>query len=315
MTVILLILKIIGIILLILLGLLVFLILAAVFYPVGYRITGSFEEEKEFQIRLHWLFYLACFRFRMMQEEQRAVLYILGIPKQIYPVIEKKEKHRRKQKRSGKTHIEEMADADTRVDEEEELSPTMQITSISGEEKAALSENALEGPEQTIALVQSRIEIPKQRSLIRRMLKKVKDKIQKIKYFFRVLPDKFKALYSNFAEWKRILTDETNKASVKLIWGEIKYLAFHYKPKRLKADICYGLGDPALTGKSLAILSMIPFLYRKKVQIVPDFETEKLFVKGNLDARGHIRLFHLIRSGLHIWKDDNCRKLIRKLRQ
>lgn len=290
MTVILLILKIIGIVLSFLIGLLVLLILAAVFYPVGYRIAGNFEDKKEIHFRFHWLFYLICFRFWMVQDEQRAVLYILGIPKQIFPAVEKKEKH----------HT---------------LSRTMQITSVSEEEPTVLSENDDGVPDRTAASERNKTDFSKQSSLLGRFLKKIKRIFQKIKHFFRVLPDKMKAVYSNFAEWKEIITDEANKASVKLIWGEIKYLAFHYKPRRLKANICYGLGDPALTGKSLAILSMIPFLYRKKVQIVPDFETEKLFVKGNMDVRGHIRLFHLFRSGLHIWKDDNSRKFIRKLRQ
>lgn len=249
----------------------------------------------------------------MVQDEQRAVLYIFGIPKQLYPVVEKKEKHRRKKNREDDSEETDDAEADVSAGEQE-LSPTMQITSISGEEPEVPPEDTVL-PDRKAAFKQSRTDFQDKTSFFGHFLKKIKHTFRKIRHFFRVLPDKFKAVYSNLAEWRGILTDEANKASVKLIWGEIKYLAFHYKPRRLKADICYGLGDPALTGKSLAILSMIPFLYRKKVQIVPDFETEKLFVKGNLDARGHIRIFHLIRSGLHIWKDDNSRKFIRKLRQ
>lgn len=308
MSVILLILKIIGIVLLALLGLLVLFLCAVVFYPIGYRITGRFEDELEIHARLHWLFYLFCFNFRVVQEEKCAVIYIFGIPKQIYPAAEKKEKrHRRKKGSSQSTdYDEETYDWETEEDDEAESAlQTMQMTSIeTGEVTSSENDFSQEG-----------VALPDKISAWKRFLRKIKQIFEKIKNFFQTLPDKVRSVYNNFSKWKEIFTDEANRASVRLIWSEIKYLAFHYKPRKIKADICYGLGDPALTGKSLAILSMIPFLYKKTVQIVPDFETEEFFVKGNLDVRGYIRIFHLIRSGLHIWKDDNCKKFIRKLRQ
>lgn len=308
MSVILLILKIIGIVLLALLGLLALFLCAVIFYPLGYRITGNFEEEIELHARLHWLFYLFCFRFQIVQEEKRAVLYILGIPKQIYPAVEKQEKrHKRKRRSSQSTdHDKETYDWEMEADGGEESAlRTLQMTSIETE-NAASSETDF--PQEEVA--------PSEKiSLWKRFYQKIKQIFCKIRGFFQTLPDKIRSAYSNFSKWKVIFTDEANRASVRMLWGEIKYLAFHYRFRKVKADIRYGLGDPALTGKSLAVLSMIPFLYKKKVQIVPDFETEEFFVKGNLDVRGHIRIFHLIRSGLHIWKDDNCKKFIRKLRQ
>lgn len=308
MSVILLILKIIGIVLLALLGLLVLFLCAVIFYPVGYRITGSFEDELELYARLHWLFHLFCFRFQIVREEKRAVLYILGIPKQIYPAVEKKEKrHRKKKRRSQRAdHDEETYDWEMEEDDgEEAVLQTMQMTSI-GTEKVTSSEKEFS---------QEEVDLPDKISSWKRFFQKIKQIFWKIRSFFQTLSDKVRSVYSNFSKWKGIFTDEANRASVRLIWSEIKYLAIHYKLRKVKADICYGLGDPALTGKSLAVLSMIPFFYKKKVQIVPDFETEEFFVKGNLDARGHIRIFHLIRSGLHIWKDNNCKKFIRKLKQ
>ncbi len=308
MSVILLILKIIGIVLLVLLGLLVLFLCAVIFYPAGYRISGSFEEELELHARLHWLFHLFRFSFRIVGEEKRAVLYILGIPKQIYPAVEKKEKrHRRKKRRSQsdapgeKTYDWEMEEEDG----EEAVLQTMQMTSIE-------TENVMSSEKD---ILREEITLPDKISSWKRFQQKIKQIFRKIRSFFQTLPAKVRSVYSNFSKWKGIFTDEANRASVRLFYSEIKYLAFHYKPRRVKADIRYGLGDPALTGKSLAVLSMIPFLYKKKVQIVPDFETEKFFVEGNLDAGGYIRIFHLIRSGLHIWKDDNCKKFIRKLRQ
>ena len=308
MSVILLILKIIGIVLVTLLGLLALFLCAVIFYPASYRISGSFEEETELHARLHWLFHLFCFSYRIIQNEKRAVLYIMGIPIQIYPEAEKEKKRHRKKKRrpQGGDIKEEIYSWEAEEDGGKE-SPlqTMQMTSIETEkamppENEELQEN--EGLSDKI-------------SLWERFFQKIKRILEKIRTFFQTLPQKAHSVSSKLSKGKGILTDEANRASVGLIWGEIKFLVLHYRPRKVKADIRFGLGDPALTGKSLAVLSMIPFFYKKKVQIVPDFETERFFVKGNLDVRGHIRIFHLIRSGLHIWKDKNCKKFIRKLRQ
>ena len=175
-------------------------------------------------------------------------------------------------------------------DGEEAVLQTMQMTSIE-------TENVMSSEKD---ILREEITLPDKISSWKRFQQKIKQIFRKIRSFFQTLSAKVRSVYSNFSKWKGIFTDEANRASVRLFYSEIKYLAFHYKPRRLKADIRYGLGDPALTGKSLAVLSMIPFLYKKKVQIVPDFETEKFFVEGNLDAGGYIRIFHLIRSGLHM---------------
>lgn len=194
MTVILLILKIIGIVLLALLGLLVLISLAAVFWPIGYRVGGSFEEdEREIHAGLHWLCYLVCLRFRMAGDEQRAVLYILGIPKQIYPVAEKKRRH------------------DDAADREQEVLQTLQATSVSVEEPEAPSKED-GAAESTDAYERSKTDSPEKTSRFGHFLKNVKRIFRKIKHFLGRLPDKLKAVYSGLSEWSKILTDEGNQS-------------------------------------------------------------------------------------------------------
>lgn len=289
MSVILLILKIIGIVLATVCGLFVLLLLAALFYPAGYRITGHFEDELHLRVRLHWLFYLVFFTYRMEGERQSARLWIFGIPFQIYPPKEKKRRRNRKIKNTSQeetTHIPLQAApvSDVTVDVVSKVSDVTEKTEDTGRYTSRLV----------------------------RFTDRCRQKLKAVCGFFQGVPERLRQVGKNFSGFREAITDERNQSAFKLILRELKSLLLHYRPRKLTADIRYGLGDPALTGQSLAILSMFPFLYQKKVQIIPDFEAEQLFVKGKLDAVGHIRLMHLIRSGIHIWKDKNCRTVISK---
>lgn len=282
MSVVLLILKIIGIVLAAVLGIFLLLLLAALFHPVGYLVTGQFEEELHLRVKLHWLLHLVRLTHRIDGEEQFARLWILCVPLRLYPASEKKPRR----KRTGRKKNRQSA------------TDTTEITEHHNTEKKA--------PETTPVTGSSDTEYEEAQKTHTFPL------LQKILAFCKKLPKQLRKIGGHVGDLREIVTDEANQASMKLLLREGKTLLLHYRPRKLTADIVYGLGDPALTGQSLAVLSMIPFLYREKVQIVPDFETEQAFLKGTFAAVGHLRLIHLIRSGIHIWKDENCRTIMSK---
>lgn len=286
MSVVLLILKIIGIVLAAVLGIFLLLVLAVLFHPVGYRVTGQFEEKLHLQVKLHWLLHLVRLTHRIDGEEQLAKLWILCVPLQLYPAREKKP---RRKKRTGRKKNRQSA------------TDTTEITEYHNTEKKASEITPVTEPLDTEYEEASEAHtFP--------LLQKIKDFWKKL----QKLPNRLRKIGGHVGDLREIVTDEANQASMKLLLRESKTLLLHYRPRKLTADVLYGLGDPALTGQSLAVLSMIPFLYREKVQIVPDFETEQAFLKGTFDAVGHVRLIHLIRSGIHIWKDENCRTIMSK---
>ncbi len=316
MGVILLILRIIGITILVIIGMVLLLLLAVIFCPVRYRIKADIEDETSIYAGMRWLFYLIYIRFRMVDEKKTVVLYLCGIKKQLYPAVEK---HRKENKQVKNEHLEDTLDAESMLEIENNniTSPEQQkiMEHIPESEAAAESQMNSNKKDMVTDGTDELDSSMQQRKSLRNIINKIRQMFRKIIDFLKLLPEKIKQIYTKIVVWKEMLTDKGNQAAVKLVFREIKELLSHYRPRGIRADIRYGFEDPSATGKSLAIISMIPFLHRKKVQIIPVFETEQFFIRGNLDGRGHIRLFHLIRSGLHIWKDRNCKKIIKKLRK
>lgn len=136
---------------------------------------------------------------------------------------------------------------------------------------------------------------------------------ENIKHAFRQFRKKLLQLKKSFSDIKNILTDETNKKAVSFVWQEILYLLQHFRFRKLRTELSFSIGDPALTGQTLGILSMLPFLYRYECQIYPDFEADKLYVKGTFNVKGHVRFFHFVKSAFGLWRKKEVRTVIKKI--
>jgi hypothetical protein len=112
---------------------------------------------------------------------------------------------------------------------------------------------------------------------------------------------------------RRELTDAGNHRALSHVWQELSYLLRHFGPRRVRGEVSYSMGDPANTGYVTAALSVCPFAY-SGCRIYPDFAAEKLYVQGELDVRGHVRLMHALRSGLGLLLDKDIRNIIHKVR-
>ncbi len=111
----------------------------------------------------------------------------------------------------------------------------------------------------------------------------------------------------DFAFIKQQLTDEHNRSVVKKIFSELGYLLKHFKFRKIQTDLVFSAGDPAATGQILGILCMLPVLYRYEFNIVPDFETEEMYIKGSFLAAGKIRLIHVLITALRLILDKEVR--------
>lgn len=87
----------------------------------------------------------------------------------------------------------------------------------------------------------------------------------------------------------------------------------HMMPRRLKANIEFGSGDPASTMKVYGYYCMIYPFYGKHIKFTPDMENKVL----NLDAKltGRFQIFRMMWAGWTLFADRNIRKLIRLVRR
>lgn len=299
MTILLTILKVIGIILLVLLGIVLALLLLVLFFPVTYGIRGKIEEEVHIKGKVSWLFSLISVKVDVHNKEVHARLSILGfIKKDLYPV-------------SGKASAED--DSDRKEDSSEETLPSIQVAQL---EETPPDDSSQDDDIQAEEETENKSKNKDKKKAAKKdgkSLKKylpwniIKIWLQKIKSFFISIKQKL-------SDIKKILSDETNKNAVKAIWNELKRTLRRIGPRRGRADLRFALGDPAATGKVTAVISVLPFVYKKGVHIQPDFMTEKMYVKGTFKINGHIIMSPFLGTAFRLFKNKDIRSFINKFK-
>lgn len=296
MTVLLSILKILGIILLCILGLLVLLIMLLLFAPVSYRIRGE-TRQGQTTLKVHgaWCLMALRFSFLMEQGKQLAALKIFGIKAWKYPSdekskqkVEKKKVKKKPKKKSGeKSHKEPEKDL--------EQNPP-----------AVVQEEQTE--KQHEQKHQKKTYKKKFVSVFGKISKTIRSIVEKIK----AIPKKLKNIGSKIKKVNQWIQDEQNRSAVRFALGKVIGLLKKYGPKHMKADVAYGMEDPAATGQVLAVLSVLPFLYYDKVSIMPDFEAERFYIEGSWDIKGRIQVIHLLKAAIQIWRNPDVKHFIKQ---
>ncbi len=129
------------------------------------------------------------------------------------------------------------------------------------------------------------------------------------------IPESLAQSGQKLTELKGKVLDETNKIAVARIWKELVYLLRHFRFRRIRSELTFSLGDPALTGQALGILAMLPFLYRYETGVFPDFESDRWYVRGTVSAKGHAHLVHLLVSIVRLWRRKELRIFVKRFMQ
>lgn len=326
MTILLFILKIIGILLLSILGILLLLVVLVLCVPVRYHVEGSEEEERRIAGKVHWLLHVVSFSFSYEEKQFGYRLRIFGIP-----ILPRKKKKSALDDTDFEDDTEELPETDEAGDAEAMTSGEGNIkaeideagdaeTGISAEkiEKSpnrAENETEPHGNGENPAEHQAVQEKASKRKRkqgaspwqkIHSFYEKVKQTVYKVLRFLKQLPGKIEDI-------KKLLTDETNKKSVSLVWKELKYLLRHSRFRKIKTDLTFSLGDPAVTGQTLGVMCMFPVLYQYEIKVSPDFETEHIYIRGTYLIKGHIRLLHFLLSGIRLWKEKDFRRFVKQI--
>lgn len=285
MAVILLILKIIGIILLLLLGLLLLVLALVLFVPVRYRIGGKVDEEITVRIAVTWLLHLVSFQCVYEEGETNNVLRILGI--------------RKKGRKASPVPEDEGWDE-----------PDGEVVS---DGKSEPQRTELKNAEAVQTAGKPKAAEPPQESWMSRIFSRIGRFFEGIRARFKALKQTIRRMKEKLSDIKGVLSDESHKIVLPLIWEEVKYLLLHFKFRKIKTDLAFSLGDPALTGQALGALSVLPFLYRYEIQIAPDFASEKTYVKGDFEIKGYARGIHLARSVIRLIRKKEFRNWLKQL--
>lgn len=301
MAVLLLILKIIGIILLILLGLILLILAVVLFVPVRYQVSGSIGEKTTVRIAVTWLLHAVSWRAAYEEEGFSSQLRIFGItrkgkkPDDGEPGEDDRE--------DGAEEPEERSAADALLTDGEQKTDGILTDGEQGEAERFDERQAKEpDPAEHKELEQANPAVRRKRrgGLFRRIWERIRAFFAGLVRKLRQLRAGIKEALKKIKDVRTFLTDERHREVLPLIFTELKYLLTHFKFRRIRTDLTFSMGNPALTGQVLGGLCMLPFLYRYQVQVYPDFEAENTYVTGTFDIKGRARGLHIAVSAVRL---------------
>ncbi len=350
MSVVLLILKIIGIVLLSLIGLCMLLMLLIFLWPFSYRVKAHKDAEVfNASARILWLLGLLTATVTY-DGKAKLVIRVIGIPVykvQLYPT-EKKETAKTEEDFLGDEESvseggSDVANADGSEAGENVVNTTNDETAgqtvdfklednyvseneffdDSFEDSEMLSEEDIDREiEERLADTSEEDafdKLPLGKKIkafirkIKELILKCRDKCYNIKGSIDDFIKKAKKKYKEAKYYYKLIQHPCIQSAIKKLWKVGKKLMKHMMPRRLKANIEFGSGDPASTMKVYGYYCMIYPFYGKHIKFTPDMENKVL----NLDAKltGRFQIFRMMWAGWTLFADRNIRKLIRLVRR
>ncbi len=111
----------------------------------------------------------------------------------------------------------------------------------------------------------------------------------------------------------RILTGSCGRRASEKVIDRLSALNTKLLPRKWSVTGTMGLGDPYRSGKLASALAIMSPFTEEHVQVAALMEEYQFDV--NAEFSGRVRLFSLLRFGVPLFFDKDCRKVVRKLRR
>ncbi len=131
---------------------------------------------------------------------------------------------------------------------------------------------------------------------------------ERIEYTFQVFCDKMNVLIEKKEKIRSFLEDEIHHAAFLKAIQSLKRLVLRLKPTDFSGNVRFGFEDPAVTGKTLAVLSVTAPFFEGNLEVEPEFQEEIL--EGELLIAGKLTAWKFAALVLELFTDKNIRKTI-----
>ena len=334
----LLILKIIGIILLSIIGLALLLTLLVFLWPFSYRIKAH-KDASEFNAAARILWLLGVLTATVTYDEVvNLVIRVLGIPVykiQIWPTEPKEETDEEGNSldevaEEGEVNGADAGSSDSDGQTESDRSDLTDSYVSEGEYfDDAYEESEMLFDEEIDAEIEERLvdtseedafdKLPLGKKIkafihkIKELILKCRDKCYNIKGSVEDFIQKAKKKYKEIKYYYKLIQHPSVKPGLKKLWTVGLKLLKHIRPRKLRAVIKFGSGDPASTMKVYGYYCMIYPFYGKQIQFTPDMENKVFYLDAKLSGR--FQMFQMMWAGWKLFADRNIRKLVRLIRR
>ena len=294
-----------GIILLILLCVIVVLLLLVLFYPLSYRVAGMKNAEAiSIKVKINWLFGLLRGRF-YYPEPGKFVVKLLWFT--LYDSEHTKDEDAGV---SDKVTTMVTTEKESTVGEEQnkdsEIRKTVTETNANNNTKNNITDNTVDITMDTSAFDDTMAETSE-----KGIIGFITAKYEKIKYTILKIYDKIKHIWENFTFYRDLLKDEQTWMLLEHAIYRLKKILRNIRPRKLKADIIFGTGEPDTTGYALGVYSMFSPMLGKHVNVTPDFSQSIL--QGEFYMAGHITIFQVVFHSLMVVFDKRLALLKKRI--
>ncbi len=149
----------------------------------------------------------------------------------------------------------------------------------------------------------------------RRIRKKKRDEKKKIEAEIEEVEEKLSRRMVRLARTTvRVLNLVREYEIINEAMDIFRLFLFRIRPRDIHGYVSFGMSDPSQTGMIIGAVSAFPAIYRTDLSIAPDFEAEEIYIKGDIHAKGHIFMLHLLFLLVGLVRRKKIRLFIGELR-
>ena len=304
----LLILKIIGIALAVILGLVLFVVLVVLFVPIRYRARIIYKPEHlEVTGRVSFLFSMLSVTVRYLEKlTYQGRVFGFAFLDSERKKKTKKPKKQKKEEQLKQEEVEIEQEEPQLLEEQEE--PKQEEFVVEELEEPTLDEVL----DEMIAEQAIEIEEPIAEEKLS-FFEKIRLKVEQIRETIDTIIGKIKKIWHQKEAVQQILEKPSTKRAISFTFGKVIKMLRHILPRKLKGYLIFGSGDPATTGKVLAVLSMVYAKTGPLIDITPNFEEKQL--ECDLEIRGKIQIIVLVVLAVQVILNKEVRQLIQDVKK
>ena len=298
--------------------LVIVLLLFLLFCRVHYMFEGEWLEEKWAKFKAHWLFHLIRVKVSYGDDLVYGEVHLFWKKNTFsFDLSKKVEEAEQELEEAAEEIAEELEDVTLEMDEESSVEDEILEETRRVEEKIIGTETTSElrgeiepWTERDVSDINSKEDDSEDEDFSDTdsddNVSDNEEKTERIVSKIKGIIERIKEVYPRI---KRILTDEQNHEAVKHLKDEVVYLIKIFLPKKSKIDAIFSTGSPDTTGQLFGVLACFPAMYQEDWKLIPDFQSDDVYLKGTFWGRGWIALYQIVGIVLRIIFDKNCRRL------
>ena len=318
----------IGILLLIVIGLILLVAVTVLCVPVRWHVLVAKEDAWSGRGKITWLLHLISLTWKYDQGKPQMTFRICGwrIKKRSASQKKKKKRSQKSRKSTGGRKKKSTGTTEGQINQNDgkrpegskptdrtEVSSRGQVTKAGqtvrtepDSEKLQQAE-AKPGPVQTVD--QKQTESAGKRLSFGQRFCKIKKKLYAFWQMIRTLPQKIRDMVRSIRSGQKKYWNDTTRAFLRMSIETLRDLWRHSHAQKLKGTVRFGTSDPCTTGEILGVIAIFYPVLGNKVQIQPEFDETVL--QGQLEWKGHLRLFYALKAVLHVFLSPEWRDLQR----